>query len=208
MTAEATLPVAPSQEVAEGNGPEVLDRISAPGCAAAVWRRRPLRHFQDWIDGLSPETLPEARIALSPDRVDIAMGALFSSCGIADGPFREMLVKDIAALSILFARVMRAETIRLRLDVIDGDACTKFHIDHVPARLLCTYRGPGTEFGRSDGGEDPHDIDRLETGSVGLFRGRLSPGGEMPGISHRSPPIAGLGEARLLLVIDPVYDAA
>lgn len=47
---------------------------------------------------------------------------------------------------------------------------------------------------------------RLETsrslapGAVGLFKGRILAGEQA--IVHRSPPIAGTGEERLLLVID------
>ena len=40
----------------------------------------------------------------------------------------------------------------------------------------------------------------LAPGAVGLFKGRILAGEQA--IVHRSPPIAGTGEARLLLVID------
>lgn len=192
--------IALAETVVEDDVPEVLGAISSPGCAVAVWRRR-LR-FQDWIDGLEPGNLPEARLVLRPDGVEDAIASVLSG-PIENCSNRRMLTGDIARLARCFARIMRIARVRLRLDVLSDDACRRFHLDNVAARLLCTYRGRGTEYGRSRAGEDPHAIQNLPTGSVGLFRGRLWPGPERSGILHRSPPIARLGETRLLLVIDP-----
>ena len=47
----------------------------------------------------------------------------------------------------------------------------------------------------------------MQAGWVGLFRGRLWPGDLPCRLLHRSPPIAGSGETRLLLVIDAAQDA-
>ncbi|MEG6507629.1 DUF1826 domain-containing protein [Methyloligella sp. 2.7D] len=199
-------PVALAQSVAEGEAPEILDRIGSPGCAVAVWQRQHGAEFQQWIDGLSPNQLPEARLVLRPDRVEDAMVSLCADCGMDESSNRRLLTGDIAALAALFAQVMGAETVQLRLDVVSDNACRKFHLDNVPARLLCTYRGRGTEYGEARRGEEPRIIHELATGSVGLFRGRLWPT-EQSGIVHRSPPISGLGETRLLLVLDPVTGA-
>lgn len=179
---------------------DVLDAISSPGCAVAVWHRR--LQFQDWIDALAPDSLPEARLVLRPDHVGDEIAAVWAG-RISDCANRRKLIGDIALLAKLFARIMKIGHVRLRLDVLTDDACRRFHLDNVAARLLCTYRGRGTEYGRSRAGEDPHTIYDLPTGSVGVFRGRRWPDPERSGVLHRSPPIAGLGETRLLLVIDP-----
>ena len=196
----APSPNALAETVVQDEKREVLDAISSPGCAVAVWHRR-LR-FQNWIDGLAPDSLPEARLVLRPDHVEDAIAEILAG-RIADCANRQMLLGDIALLSRLFARIMKIGRVRLRLDILTDDACTRFHLDNVAARLLCTYRGRGTEYGRSRAGEDPHPIRDLPTGSVGMFRGRRWPGPERSGVLHRSPRIAGLGETRLLLVIDP-----
>jgi len=57
--------------------------------------------------------------------------------------------------------------------------------------------------------EQPGDRQRaLATGTVGLFKGRVLAGDDA--IVHRSPPIVGTGEDRLLLVLDgpPPEDTA
>jgi len=38
------------------------------------------------------------------------------------------------------------------------------------------------------------------------MRGTLWPAKPATGLLHRSPPIEGSGETRLLLVLDPIYD--
>ena len=49
--------------------PEVLSLINNADCAAAIWRRTPLKSFQDWINAQIPENLPSARMILPPQSV-------------------------------------------------------------------------------------------------------------------------------------------
>jgi hypothetical protein len=44
----------------------------------------------------------------------------------------------------------------------------------------------------------------VATGAPILLRGTLWPGDPPSGLMHRSPPIEGTGETRLVLVLDPV----
>ncbi|MEL6792362.1 MAG: DUF1826 domain-containing protein, partial [Pseudomonadota bacterium] len=76
--------------------------------------------------------------------------------------------------------------------------------DNVVARLLCTYRGPGTQYGVADSGEDPGEIYETAEGAPILLRGELWRGDAPSGLKHRSPPIEGTGVARLVLVLDPI----
>ncbi|WP_208430460.1 DUF1826 domain-containing protein [Methyloceanibacter sp. wino2] len=186
----------------------VLDEIWSPGCAAAIWRRELPSHFQAWIDTLEPDSLPDVRIVVPSNGVHDALCALFDEQGVPASEGRATLARDAAELASTFARIMNANTVRLRLDVIGDNACRKFHVDNVAARLLCTYRGRGTQYGRVRSGGDPSVIHELPAGAVGLFRGALWPSMEETGIVHRSPPISGSGETRLLLVIDPVSDVS
>ena len=59
---------------------------------------------------------------------------------------REMLIDDIAALANVFAEINQTKFLQLRLEAITGNACSKFHIDVVTTRLVCTYRVPGTQY--------------------------------------------------------------
>lgn len=122
------------------------------------------------------------------------------------GPERNRLIDDIAALADIFAEIMRARWLRLRLDVVTTNACRRFHIDAVTARLVCTYRGTGTQYGISADGAEPSRIFTVPTGAPILLRGTLWPERPRSGLLHRSPPIEGSGETRLVLVLDPVDD--
>lgn len=186
--------------------PEELTVIRQPGCAAAIWQRQPLKGFQSWIDGLKPEQLPRTRSVLKPERVPEALENLTNACGMPAGPQRDMLTGDIATMAAVFAQVMDAPYLRMRLDVVTTNACRKFHIDAVTARLVCTYRGTGTQYGISRGGADPARVFTVATGAPMILRGTLWPERPATGLLHRSPPIEGSGESRLVLVLDPVAD--
>jgi len=101
---------------------------------------------------------------------------------------------------------MKAPYLRLRVDVVATNACRRFHVDVLTARLICTYRGTGTQYGVSKGGAEPTDIFTVPTGSPIVLRGKLWPEHPSSGLQHRSPPIEGTGETRLVLVLDPVHD--
>lgn len=192
--------------VAVADRPETLSVIHKPGVAAALWRRQPLAGFQAWIDGLKPDHLPAARLILRPDAVHAAVTVICDRANIPPGPERSRLIDDIAAQVELFAGVMRAPFLRLRLDVVSTNACRKFHIDAVTARLICTYRGTGTQYGISTDGAEPRRIFTVPTGAPILLRGTLWPEHPASGLLHRSPPIEDTGETRLVLVLDPVTD--
>lgn len=186
--------------------PKGLSAIEHPECAAAIWKRKPLDRFQAWIDGLPPGGLPRARVILRPEVVREAMTDIVAVSGVPDCDERIMLVDDVAALSNIFASVMQVQYLRLRLDVASTNACRKFHLDAVTARLICTYRGHGTQYGISADGEEPRTVCSAPTGSPMILRGTLWPNAPKSGLLHRSPPIEGTGETRLVLVLDPVLD--
>src|SRR6056297_2933474 len=188
--------------VARGETPEVLKWIAEPGQAAAIWERGRAQGFAAWIDALPPALLPSMRGGCPVARVaDLAMHAC-DIAGMPEAPEREMLCDDIAALAEIFGQVTGCDDLRLRLDVVQGDACRRFHVDNVPVRLLCTYRGRGTEYGLAGVAGDPDAVKRMAAGDAALFRGGTWPGAAPPRLVHRSPPIAGRGETRLLLVLD------
>ena len=186
--------------------PDGLNVLHRPGCAAAIWRRQPLPGFQAWIDGLGPDVLPRARVILRPEAVRDAVSEICEIAGMPAVRERDLLVVDVAALADLFAGLMRTRWLRLRLDVVTTNACRRFHIDAVTARLVCTYRGTGTQYGISTDGAEPKRIFTVPTGAPILLRGTLWPERPRAGLLHRSPPIEGPGEVRAVLVLDPVDD--
>ncbi|MEG8024766.1 DUF1826 domain-containing protein [Sphingomonas aurantiaca] len=114
------------------------------------------------------------------------------------------IAADVAALTASFAAIMALSHVVIRLERVVGDACKRWHADYVPVRLISTYCGSGTQWIERSidraGGSPVERPRSLTPGAVGLFKGRILAGEQA--IVHRSPPIAGTGEARLLLVID------
>ncbi len=186
--------------------PEGLRVFLQPGCAAAVWRRQTPADVQAWLDTLDPDLLPSGRVVLPSDAVADTVAHLMDIHKTPAGPERDWLQSDIIGLAEMFADLMSATYLRLRLDVVTTNACRKFHIDALTGRLVCTYRGTGTQYGISTDGADPKRVFTVQTGAPILLRGTLWPTAPASGLLHRSPPIEGTGETRLVLVLDPIFD--
>ena len=185
---------------------ENLSIITKPGCAASIWQRQTMPAFQKWIDALPSNQLPSTRLILQPQNVHTALVDLFDTTGTPDGVQRQELINDIKQLTDFFCGLMDAPFVRVRLDRVTTNACYKFHIDAVTARLVCTYRGTGTQYGISTNGAEPKRVFTTPTGAPILLRGTLWPEPHQSGLLHRSPPIEGSGETRLVLVLDPIFD--
>ena len=102
----------------------------------------------------------------------------------------------------------RSDLVDVRLERVSHDSCWKFHRDFVEARLLTTYRGPGTEWVQPIHAERAlraqkrfkGPLEHVRGNDVALFKGNCA--GPGSGIVHRSPPIAGTGCTRLLLALN------
>jgi hypothetical protein len=91
--------------------------------------------------------------------------------------------------------------------------CPRFHVDHVPVRLITTYAGVGSQWlmeGVMDRRRlaqpeaEPADaslIQQMRSGDVALLKGEKWQGNEGYGLIHRSPQLAP-GERRLILSLD------
>lgn len=197
----AGVPVA--RDVAIGRTPDILEDIGMPGLAAVIWKREPMSNFQAWLERLPCERLPALRTVVP---VHLTEAAVITACerfGTPACPERDMLASDAAALALMFAKVLKIRKVRVRLDVSTEIMCPKFHVDNVAARLLCAYRGGGSEYVPDQVQGDEKRIRRVPPGSVALFRGRTWPGEEITGLLHRSPAMAPGAPARLLLAVDP-----
>lgn len=130
----------------------------------------------------------------------------------AEGAVRELstqltelpraLVEDVLTLAERFAGIMSVGDVRIRVEGITGNACTKVHADFTDVRLITTYAGPGTDY--APAGDAGCCLERVPTGWVGLFKGNSYATGHTPCL-HRSPPVAETGERRLVLVIDTPF---
>ena len=185
-------------------GLDALRAIGTDGVGGVIWQRRIPKEFHDWIDGLAPQNLPALRAIVPPAETRALLTEVCEAAGTPAGPNRDWLINDACALADAFVRIMKAPYLQLRLDVVSDNACRKFHVDMVRARLICTYRGRGTQYGVLQNGDEPEDIFSVPTGDPILLRGMRWPDRQPGTLRHRSPPIAGTGETRLIFVLDAV----
>ncbi|WP_377811409.1 DUF1826 domain-containing protein (plasmid) [Azospirillum sp. A29] len=177
----------------------------------AVWHRRLPAGISGQCAQLAEQDWPSFQLATTSDEVTADLAAALPSRWNA-GP----LFDDIVHLVTVYAGILGCTAIRLRLDSMSGDGCRFFHVDHVGLRLLCTYRGAGTQWlpdgavtrpalGRGDNDavlSDPRRIRMLHAGHVALLKGEAWPGNRGRGLVHRSPPADPSGARRLLLCLD------
>lgn len=179
--------------------PTVLTAAARPDVHLAIWWRS-VPQALEWIAGLDWETIDDLDFVAPIGRIDDEIAEGLAEAGYPGNARGAALAAEIADLARRFADIFDLGAVKIRLEVIETDACRKFHADHVVARLLTTFAGQGTQWMHTgDGAEAP--IHQMRPGDVGIFKGRLSV--EEPAIMHRSPPIAGKAEHRLLLAIDP-----
>ncbi len=135
-------------------------------------------------------------------------------------------VRDAAQLVESFAPIARGvndalgdsgtgRKLALRIDRVEDDMCAAFHTDCYRMRLICTYRGAGTQWTANDNVNrrefyslpaaerliDLRRVFQMRAGWVAILKGEGFPGAEGAAIVHRSPP-AVPGEWRLILRID------
>ena len=135
-----------------------------------------------------------------------------------DGPVkgvREDVVEDVLRLMSMFEATTRAGAFKLQLEIVNHDMCRLFHQDYYRQRLICTLKGPGTEWldhdnvnrgalGKGDNDaivKDMGKVRRANTHDVLLLKGAKY-GGGTPSVIHRSPPIAHQKGLRVLLKLD------
>lgn len=179
-----------------------LQRVLRPDMALAVWQRSLDDDIVAELASLVLDEVDDILFASGTDALDRALADAMEDAGYSDVP---ALRRDIAMLAKQHAAVAGDRDVTIRLEVVETDACRKFHTDYVKIRTITTYFGQGTQWIEANAGGragDPRgrDIRQLGVGDVGMFKGRLWQ--DAPTILHRSPPIGGSGEQRLVLVID------
>ncbi|MEL6692171.1 MAG: DUF1826 domain-containing protein [Pseudomonadota bacterium] len=171
---------------------------------AILWQRFLPKAVQDWLDQIPETRLPSARYRLKPVDVGFCLAKVFGDAGHPGDPALSWLSQDVGRLAHLVADINGVSSVRLRIEPVFDNACRRFHVDNVVCRLICTYRGPGTQLSLHPGKMD--EIETISTGAPILLKGKQWPQGDSIGLHHRSPPIEGTGLSRLVLVLDPVHE--
>ena len=193
-------------EVAFVDDKEGLARLFDVNTGGVIWRRRMHEGLQSWLEALPVDQLPTGRIVLPISKIRSALTELMNISEMPNSAERQLLLDDICMLAHEFNELCKSHYLRLRFDVITTNKCPKFHNDHVAARLLCTYRGVGTEYSFLDDQKKPTDIFPTPKYAAIVLRGTKWPTDCFNNLVHRSPEIYGENETRLLLVIDSVDD--
>jgi hypothetical protein len=198
----------------QGVTPKTLTRILEDDVNLAVWQRQLPLHIADFAELLLSLNDPLAEslcIELPDEDADPDLGAL--AAGFRDLEGYEGFIADLQWLVSAFACLLGARRVGLRLRVLDKAMCPRFHVDHVPVRLITTYGGIGSQWlkegvmDREQLGQanaepwEMANIQQLQSGDVALLKGEKWHGNEGFGLIHRSPQSAA-GERRLLLTLD------
>lgn len=133
-----------------------------------------------------------------------------------DADVRSVLVEQIAEASEVLSELVDCEQVGVRLETLSSPMCPRFHVDHVPCRMLITLSGSGTEWIRNSDMDwdvfadletaappvrDNGQIQQLITGHWSLLKGGAWDD-SFSGVVHRSPHDVG---ERMLLSLDPVF---
>ncbi|WP_207865375.1 MULTISPECIES: DUF1826 domain-containing protein [Pseudomonas] len=197
-----------------GPTPQALASILEDEINLAIWQRQLPLHVADFAKLLLSLNEPYAEalcLELHDEDVDPDLTGLASEFRDLEG--YEGFIADLKWLVGAFACLLGARRIGLRLRVLDKAMCPRFHVDHVPVRLITTYAGVGSEWlkeGEMDRQQlgkplaEPQEksrIQQLASGEVALLKGEKWHGNEGFGLIHRSPQPAP-GERRLMLTLD------
>lgn len=204
----AMLAPVPTHDTRQSDGarlstsPTILEAIREEACNLAVWERAPIAG----LDTIITPQLASIRFASALGGLPEQLRKELRAAGYPQTEMTDALAADIDTLAARYAGIYDHAALELRLEIVTTNSCRKFHADYVEARLITTYVGRGTDWlsnadaDRVAAGGDPAQIRSLGPGDVGLFKGKMAT--EHPAI-HRSPPIEGTGETRLLLVLNP-----
>ncbi|HJL15677.1 MAG TPA: DUF1826 domain-containing protein [Sandaracinaceae bacterium LLY-WYZ-13_1] len=172
---------------------------------------------------LHAATLVDAGVRRSRVEVDTPGGVpipgVLDRLAVHDGDHAEAWTAYLEEVTTVFAYLVDARSVGVRMVVSDAPHCPRFHVDRVVARAVLTVVGSGTEWltdehldrsrlGHAGGADDATSglvrewwrIERADAGGLAVFKGTAWPGAAERAIVHRSPPADGL--RRIVLTLD------
>ena len=191
-----------------GEAPKVLTEIFQDGVNLAVWQRRLPAQIEDFASLAVSlgQSLADQRVLDVNEHEPPQLPGLLQEAADLQG--YEGFVADVKWLVSAYTCLLGARRVGLRLRVLQGAMCPRFHVDNVPLRLLTTYVGPGSEWleegvlervGLHLAAAPVDNIRSLKPGEVAVLKGEKWLGNEGAGLIHRSPASE---QRRLLLSLD------
>ncbi|WP_421556914.1 DUF1826 domain-containing protein [Pseudomonas kitaguniensis] len=206
------IPLCPVIRQARGETPLALSGILEDGVNLALWERQLPLHIAEFgalLVALNEPVAESLVIDLANENAVPDLQGFAASCRDLEG--YEGFIADVAWLISAFACLLGAQRIGVRLRLLDKAMCPRFHVDHVPVRLITTYAGIGSQWlregvmdrrqlGQPDA-EPSERIEQIHCGEVALLKGTQWHGNEGHGLIHRSPALK-VDERRLILTLD------
>lgn len=187
--------------------PSTLADIYQDAVSMAIWRRKLDADVSMYAQNLLTKTTCfHTRFVQSPTLVadQLEKELPLNKC-------RHAFIRDVAMVVDMFSCLFDLNAVGLRMAVLNKAMCPKFHVDHVPCRLICTYDGAGTQWHSHERVQrfEDHTLapipgalpKALQAGDVALLKGESWEGNEGRGLVHRSPNASDTAR-RLVLTLD------
>ena len=201
------------------DSPGGLVGIFETGVQIAYYRRAANPTIGAYLD----EAATGIRVGISQT---VAAGAEPKLASLPNQAGREELLRDIHWITGLYTDLLGCPAVALRLEVLTRPMCPRFHVDRTGIRLVCTWRGPGTQWlddawarrdrlGSGSGGQPDEssglmlpgtDIGEVPSFAVALLKGSLWQGNEGRGVIHRSPTTAAHDLPRVMMSLDAIWE--
>lgn len=217
--ADARLGTSSSRIGAAGS---VLDSVLDVGVDIAVWQRSLPEGVADALTAWAHRAEASFEAIQDPARLDLRRAA----AGLDDERVHAWLLADAAGLVARLAALAGPGPLKISLGSVRDDQCRRFHVDYLRLRLVTTYAGPGTQWLPEEAvdrhalehaidcspweaneriARAPNAVRHARAGDVLVMRGSRFPGVEpRRGAVHRSPPLDGTGQARVVLIVSTV----
>ena len=198
--------------------PLCWSRIYDAAINLAVWTRTPSAEVMAFSAALMRDA-PTLSCSL-PMSADTALDVAFPMA-VRQLPNYCAWRADVNEWVDAFRCLFDAERVGLRVRVLDAAMCPRFHVDHIPVRMITTYGEHGMEWLPNDAVDrrqlgvrektlsdaeaglyaNAADIRRVPPYAGALAKGELWQGNAGCGVVHRSPALHN-GQQRVLLTLD------
>lgn len=169
----------------------------------------PSSELKNTLDQCPYDQLPESDKIVEPAEIPLLSDSL-------ESPLGKRILAELGPTISDFAALQPQQKIRVMLMRTLGRTCPLFHVDRVSLRMLCTLRGPGTEWladhdvvrkglGHGDNGKvlpSGRPIYSVPPYHICVLKGESFKGNSGRGIVHRSPSVPGNSKGRLYLRVD------
>ena len=200
------------------SSPSVLTDLFLPEKHIIVWERRPEQAIQSYFDSVFEDLGQGLRSVYVLDALKKNLAE-----DLPEGEGKAQAIEDIYLLADMLTCLFDSKNVGLRLAPLTKAMCPRFHVDNIPARMVCTYLGNGTQWipaealdhsklghasnGKSDDQSglyaDPEAVQQLNAFDVAILKGSTWDNDVAKAVVHRSCPVE-VGQKRVLLSLDPM----